>query len=264
MTTLENESGMAPETHAVPRLGLFAIARHVFLRWELLRIPFNVILAVATIWILGLDEALAPQRFLLLLEGAFVANVLYFAGPIGETYFRWLGVGRVWVRFGLFVLGTTVSVALVVIALKDPQLAVQAQGKPTSFSTMEVSGPPQERVTAVTRQLSLHKAPPTALLDARYVQEQTGDGVLGPSDYRTFCRIDVAPADVPRWIADLTPLTTKPDHAAPKKNIWEWWITPEGFESLEFYEAKPYTGRVNGWIGVDPNTGRIFIFSFTM
>jgi len=249
-------------TDSSPRFGLLAVARPIFLRWELLRIAFNAILVVATIWLAGLENVLEPRLLLMIVEGAVVANVLFFAGPIAETYFHWLGVRQVWVRLGLFAMGTTLTIAVAAMELNNQHLPTH--GKPTSFSTMEISGPPQERIAAITRQLSLHKAPPTALLDARYLQEQTGDGVLGPSDYRTFCRIDVAPADIPRWTADLTPLTTKPDHATPKKNLRDWWVTPDGFESLQFYEAKPFTGRVNGWIGVDPNTGRIFIFSFTM
>lgn len=243
--------------------GLLALARPIFLRWELLRIPYNAILVMATILIAGPVNLLQIDLLREVMLGAVVANVLYYAGPVAETYIRWLGLNQDWVRWPLFGGGTVLTIVIAAVELDaklSPAFGLTAQA---SFSTKEISGTAVERINAVKTQLARHKAPPTALTDAHYLLEQFGDGALGPSDFHMYYAIKVTPADAPLWMQGLAPLANKPEYAAPKQPR-EWWITPEAFESLQFYEAKPYTGRENGWIGVDPASGRIFVFSFTM
>ena len=100
-------------------------------------------------------------------------------------------------------------------------------------------------------------------MDAYFVEEQTGDGTLGPSDFRAFCVLEVAAQDIEQWTQLLAPLAATPEYAAPAQ-ARGWWITPGPFTSLQFYTPDKLTGRVHGWIGVSPQTGRIYIFTFTM
>ena len=130
-------------------------------------------------------------------------------------------------------------------------------------SVHEVAGSSTERVARVSAIITKHKAPPTAILDAHFVEEQTGDGVLGPSDFRTFYCVEVASQDVSQWTQILMPLGTAAEYDAPAQPR-DWWISRDTFASLQFYKPDILTGRVQGWIGVSPQTGRIYIFTFTM
>jgi hypothetical protein len=86
---------------------------------------------------------------------------------------------------------------------------------------------------------------------------------LGPSDFQAFYLIDVAPQDVAQRTNVLTPLAGTPEYDAPAQPR-EWWIARDAFASLRFYNPDTLTGRVHGWIGVSPQTGRTYIYTFTM
>lgn len=61
----------------------------------------------------------------------------------------------------------------------------------------------------------------------------------------------------------LTPLGAIAEYGSPIQPR-DWWIARESFASLQFYKPDILTGRVHGWIGVSQETGRIYIFTFTM
>ncbi|MEO8270952.1 MAG: hypothetical protein ABI557_14610, partial [Aureliella sp.] len=54
------------------------------------------------------------RTIILIIEGAIVANACYFAGPITETYVRWLGYEGKWIRWFLFLGGTLLTAILAV------------------------------------------------------------------------------------------------------------------------------------------------------
>jgi hypothetical protein len=130
-------------------------------------------------------------------------------------------------------------------------------------TVQEITGSRVERVASISAMLSKQKIPPTAIVDAHFVEEQVGDGVLGPSDFRTFYSLEVASQDVSRWVQTLTPLEATATYGAPAQPR-DWWIAHDTFGALQFYKPDTWTGRANGWIGVSPQTGRIYIFTFTM
>jgi hypothetical protein len=130
-------------------------------------------------------------------------------------------------------------------------------------SIHEVTGSSTERVAAVTAIITASKAPPTAILDAHFVEEQIGDNVFGPADFWAFYFVEVAPQDVSQWIKILTPLGAAAEYAAPSQPR-DWWIARNSFASLQFYKPDILTSRIHGWIGVSQRTGRIYIFTFTM
>lgn len=92
---------------------LSAIARPTFLAWERLRLVYIVVLGILTLLLVGpaIDQ---PRVLMLIGEGAIAANLCYFAGPIAETYVRWLGYEAGWVRWALFLGGTVLSAVLAV------------------------------------------------------------------------------------------------------------------------------------------------------
>lgn len=137
--------------------------------------------------------------------------------------------------------------------------------KKAAESSGEVGGTKVERIAGVSKFVARSSPLPSALLDAHFVEEQTGDGRLGPSDFKSFSVLAVAPADLPAWKAILAPLeaqNTPPGYVAPKQAM-PWWLTAADFAGLEFHSPKSLSGRVNGWIGIAPD-GRIFVYSFTM
>lgn len=93
---------------------LIAIARRVFLAWEKLRIAYVIILALITVLLTGVSGLLSMRLLQLIIEGAVVANIAYFAGPTIETYVRWLGYNRSWPRWFMFVGGTLISIVLAI------------------------------------------------------------------------------------------------------------------------------------------------------
>ncbi|WP_225886993.1 hypothetical protein [Nodosilinea nodulosa] len=127
----------------------------------------------------------------------------------------------------------------------------------------EVTGSSAKRVAEVSAIITKHQAPPTAILDAYFLEEQIGDGILGPSDFRTFYVVEVAPQDVARWTMLLTPLEATAEYSAPAQPP-AWWIAQDALGSLQFYKPDLLTGSANGWVGVEPQTGRIYVFTFTM
>lgn len=104
---------------------MLSIARAVFLAWEKLRIVYVIILSLVTLILTG-SAGFSDLRILrLIAEGAVVANVAYFAGPIVETYVRWLGYERMWPRWLMFESGTLLSIVLAVGVLATALLPSQ-------------------------------------------------------------------------------------------------------------------------------------------
>lgn len=155
---------------------------------------------------------------------------------------------------------TVKSFSLLLIAL-----LVACGPRKAAESTKETSGTQTERVAAISKRLSNHTPLPSPLIDGNLVEEQTGDGGLGPSDFVSFCALKVDPANLPAWRAALKPLESHnapPKYVAPKK-AEAWWMTAAEFARLEFFSAKDLTGLVYGWIGIAPD-GRIFVYFFKM
>ncbi|MBL8854737.1 MAG: hypothetical protein JNK57_12290 [Planctomycetaceae bacterium] len=96
---------------------LQTIARETFVAWELLRVVYIVVLGVLTIVLTGVGGLLDAKLLFFLIECGIVANIAYFAGPVVETYIRWLGYEQTWPRWVMFALGTLLSMVLAVDAL---------------------------------------------------------------------------------------------------------------------------------------------------
>lgn len=95
---------------------LSQIARQTFLAWERLRVLYAILLAMLTVLLAGPD-LLRLRTLGLIVEGAIVANLCYFAGPALETYVRWLGYHGKWFRWLLFVGGTCLTAMLAILTL---------------------------------------------------------------------------------------------------------------------------------------------------
>ena len=132
-------------------------------------------------------------------------------------------------------------------------------------SSHEIGGTQAERVAAASPLISKRAPLPSAILDAHFVEEQTGDGRLGPSDFAAFYALTVAPADLAAWRSALPTIeaqNTPPMYVTPKQPR-SWWLTHDDFVGLTFYSPKSLTGRSNGWVGIAPD-GRLFVHAFTM
>lgn len=155
-------------------------------------------------------------------------------------------------------------IIMIKIAIIAGVLALAACGNSTTSTgpLYEITGSRTERVARVTALVGKHKPPPTPIADAFFLEESIGDGNLGPSDFRSFGFIQVDPRDVSLWIKTLEPLREPAQYGAPGQ-YRDWWVAREDFASLRFFEPGPLTGRHQGWIGISPKTGRIYLFTFT-
>lgn len=113
-------SDLSTETLAEPLRAddsLLSTARDVFLVWEKLRVIYVAILGLLTLLLVGGVGVLSLPLVQSIVFGAVVANALYFAGPIVDTYVRWLGYKRSWPRWAMFVGGTLLSIVLTIVLL---------------------------------------------------------------------------------------------------------------------------------------------------
>jgi hypothetical protein len=136
---------------------------------------------------------------------------------------------------------------------------------PPAGASGEIGGTQAERVAAVSAFISKFAPLPSPILDAHFVEQQTGDGQLGPSDFAAFYALTVASGDLDAWRSALPTIeaqNTPPEYVTPKQSF-PWWLSHDDFLGLSFYSPKSLTGRSNGWVGIAPD-GRIFVYSFTM
>lgn len=103
---------------------LAAIAKSTFLAWERLRVVYIVLLGLLTLLLAG-PELLRLRMTVMVVEGAIVANVCYFAGPVIEIYVRWLGYRGKGLRWFLFISGTLVSAVLAIATMASMLLPGQ-------------------------------------------------------------------------------------------------------------------------------------------
>jgi len=92
------------------------MARTTFLAWEKLRIVYVLVLGTLTLLLTGF-RVIEIDVLIPLIFGGFVANVCYFAGPIMETYVRFLGYRGKVLRWGLFTTGLVLTAILAVASL---------------------------------------------------------------------------------------------------------------------------------------------------
>jgi hypothetical protein len=138
----------------------------------------------------------------------------------------------------------------------------------TPVHIAEVVGTPAERSAKVEAFLLRHApALPGPISDAHLLEERTGDGNLGPSDFSCFVAFTVPLHDLERWTATFAPLESH-NHpvrfSSPGNTSCPWWIKSHRFTRLKFHSPRSLAGRDHGWIGVDDAAGRIFLHVFTM
>lgn len=134
---------------------------------------------------------------------------------------------------------------------------------PAKSSDYEVSGSINERIVGVTKLLFKDKNLASPILDAQFVEEKLGDGELGPSDYRRFSMLQVAPQDLVKWTTLFEPLSEQVAYVSPISKR-SWWVEEGAFNKLAFFKPEALAGSTNGWVGVDRQTGQIYLFTFTM
>jgi hypothetical protein len=99
---------------------LLESARRIFLRWERLRIWYNLILTCLVVGVTLASRQETTDWYLLTgrcIIGAVVANLLYIAGPIAESYLQWLGVRSRAITPIIFVSGLLAAMVLAAISV---------------------------------------------------------------------------------------------------------------------------------------------------
>lgn len=92
--------------------------RSIFKKWEFLRIIYNVVLTTEVILLLEQYFFHLIERSPFFLVGAIfaaiIANIFFTLGPIVESYVKWLGFQKSFVRWVLFGAGLIFSMYIVV------------------------------------------------------------------------------------------------------------------------------------------------------
>ena len=158
---------------------------------------------------------------------------------------------------------TMKTILILVLAVVVASCGKQSASNPPRQSAYEVTGDRTQRIAGVTKLLSAKVTLPSVIADAYFLEEQTGDGQIGPSDFSSFCVVVIAPEDTPKWKAILTPARTSPRYSKPRQAV-NWWLSQEEFRSLEFFKTAPLSMRQIGWVGISTNSGRIYIHTETM
>lgn len=107
-----------PPNAAVSPRTLSEIARTTFLAWEKLRIVYVGLLGLWTLLLCGRAIVDIDLLIMIVLGGIF-SNFCFFAGPILETYVRWLGYKGYLLRWILFSSGTLLTMIAATIALSS-------------------------------------------------------------------------------------------------------------------------------------------------
>ena len=99
---------------ATTHLSWLPALRSIVLRWERLRILYNLVLLGLVLVPTGGSFQLPSLRELPVLAiGAVLANLCFMAGPVAEVYLSWLGLRSHWVTVVLFAGGLLVSIPCV-------------------------------------------------------------------------------------------------------------------------------------------------------
>ena len=125
----------------------------------------------------------------------------------------------------------------------------------------EVTGTAAERAAGVSRVIKSHAAVPSDITDAHLIEQQFGDGQLGPADYRSFVWIKVSPDDIAKWKSALkTPPTDSPAYDTPPTKP-KWWLAESDYKKLTKYDSQALFDR-HGWIAIEDN-GNIYAHTYT-
>ena len=121
----------------------------------------------------------------------------------------------------------------------------------------------EERVTVITDLLKKRISPPGPILDADCIEEQNGDGRIGPSDFFFFAKIVVEKEDCAAWKSVAGKRLSSWDYLSPRRNR-SWWPAKSEADKLEMYSPKPMFGRSNGWVGFAADGQTVYVLTFTI
>lgn len=107
--------------------GFWATARPILIKWERLRLFYNLLLLLMVVAIGFSDTSMIskfyiqwdPFIILKLFGYAVGSNILFFVAPALESYAAWLGFRSRWLSVGLFVGGALISFPIVLRCLEE-------------------------------------------------------------------------------------------------------------------------------------------------
>ncbi len=133
---------------------------------------------------------------------------------------------------------------------------------PTKFTICSEAGSRTERIEFIQRVIRKSGAVPSAIKDIHYLEEQKGDGDLGPSDFYFFVRIEIDPANAEKWRKAMKRPPLFEEYAQPR-NTTAWWVSGKAFHDLILYRTEDLFGRNLGWIGMSADGSTIYVYTFT-
>lgn len=101
----------------------FEAVGRVMAEWELLRIPYNLLMLLAASMGISLGFSVFDSLARVLVgvvECVLFANTCFLLGHFAAGYATWLGFHRPWMTYSLFVLGTLFATGMSFLASMEP------------------------------------------------------------------------------------------------------------------------------------------------
>lgn len=88
--------------------------KEIFIRGGKLRLIYNLSMVIV-VFAPSRNSISLPDwsEIPILLLGAILANLCFFAGPMAETYLSWMGIRKSYISPALFLAGTALSIPLI-------------------------------------------------------------------------------------------------------------------------------------------------------
>lgn len=139
----------------------------------------------------------------------------------------------------------------------------EASKTETDYVARRLTYTKAERINEVSRIIQERIPLPSPLLDAYFDEDRKQDEMgLGPTDFTSYMYVKVAPKDIEKWNVILKEKINYAFEPTTPDRKYPWWVDPQRFRSLEFYEPFPLS-PLRGWIGVSRTTGEIWIVGYT-
>lgn len=138
-----------------------------------------------------------------------------------------------------------------------------ARSSGPKITTRALGSTPEDRVATVVKIIERHSALPGSIRSVEGLEEQVGDGRLGPSDFRFFAKIVVEKRDLSSWKSAAGAKLSSATYRAPQAST-SWWLPESELKDLTLYSPRTLFGRNHGWIGFSSDNETLYVMTFTM
>lgn len=133
-----------------------------------------------------------------------------------------------------------------------------------NYRIISLEGSRETRVEYILKLLDRRGiSPPSSIIDAQLIESRSNNGVIGPSDFKSFIWLQISPKNTKKWHNELKPIKKSSlEYQQPPVRFKMWLSKVEFDEASRFYDPWNWFERT-GWILISAN-GYIFIYTSTI